>query len=210
MHIFQVRDGGDETAPAIGRVCGDTLPPPIVTTQNQLWVKFRSDPSNTRPGFRAEWSRGKWWYLEPRTSPGFRNWLRPCLEQGCPTVALWHQCGTEASKQMTRQKLYSLYNSLIFGKHDRMILFNVPHAFLNTDFTCTCKLHLLVAPIITGLHFANTGVPPYDNIQTNYLHIDHQELLCSKTRRLEHPCWTCHQSAAQNWQSSTSVIDYTK
>ncbi|XP_078582053.1 cubilin-like isoform X2 [Branchiostoma floridae x Branchiostoma japonicum] len=52
----EVRDGGDETAPFVGRYCNQTIPAPFTSTTNQLFVKFRSDASQTGSGFRATWA----------------------------------------------------------------------------------------------------------------------------------------------------------
>ena len=52
---MKVRDGSNENAPLIGRYCGDAMPVPLTTSQNVLYVKFVSDSSVTRAGFRATW-----------------------------------------------------------------------------------------------------------------------------------------------------------
>ncbi|XP_070842448.1 cubilin [Chaetodon trifascialis] len=49
----EVRDGGMETEPLIGRYCGSSLPAPILSSSNFLWIRFRSDSSVSRAGFRA-------------------------------------------------------------------------------------------------------------------------------------------------------------
>lgn len=55
----QVRDGSNENAPLIGRYCGNVMPAPLTTTGNVLYVKFVSDSSVTRAGFRATWVVGR-------------------------------------------------------------------------------------------------------------------------------------------------------
>ncbi|XP_053323004.1 cubilin [Spea bombifrons] len=50
----EVRDGGYETSPLIGRFCSQS-PPVIVSHSNKLWIKFRSDMSFTYSGFSAHW-----------------------------------------------------------------------------------------------------------------------------------------------------------
>ncbi|KAH3692447.1 hypothetical protein DPMN_194288 [Dreissena polymorpha] len=39
----------------MGRYCGNSLPAPMTTSGNMLYVKFVSDSSVTRAGFRATW-----------------------------------------------------------------------------------------------------------------------------------------------------------
>ncbi|KTF87440.1 hypothetical protein cypCar_00025640 [Cyprinus carpio] len=52
---LEIRDGGYETSPLIGKYCGTNGPPIIVSHSNRLWLKFRSDHSLTYRGFRAHW-----------------------------------------------------------------------------------------------------------------------------------------------------------
>ncbi|KAG7219563.1 hypothetical protein INR49_018990 [Caranx melampygus] len=49
----EVRDGRAETDPLIGRYCGTTLPAPIISSSNFVWIRFKSDSSVSRAGFRA-------------------------------------------------------------------------------------------------------------------------------------------------------------
>ncbi|KAG2458577.1 CUBN protein, partial [Polypterus senegalus] len=49
----EVRDGSSETDPLIGKYCGTSAPAPITSSSNKLWIKFKSDASVTRGGFRA-------------------------------------------------------------------------------------------------------------------------------------------------------------
>ncbi|XP_016093659.1 cubilin [Sinocyclocheilus grahami] len=51
--FVEVRDGTGETDPLIGKYCGSTLPAPILSTTNGLWIRFKSDSSVSRAGFRA-------------------------------------------------------------------------------------------------------------------------------------------------------------
>lgn len=57
--ISQVRDGTGETDPLIGKYCGSTLPAPILSTTNGLWIRFKSDSSVSRAGFRAMYEIGE-------------------------------------------------------------------------------------------------------------------------------------------------------
>ncbi|XP_041825725.1 bone morphogenetic protein 1-like isoform X1 [Melanotaenia boesemani] len=47
----EVRDGFWRKAPLRGRFCGDTLPGPIISTDSQLWIEFRSSSSWVGKGF---------------------------------------------------------------------------------------------------------------------------------------------------------------
>ncbi|KAK3572019.1 hypothetical protein QTP86_022249 [Hemibagrus guttatus] len=49
----EVRDGSGETAPLFGKYCGTTLPAPILSSANVLWIRFKSDSSVSHAGFRA-------------------------------------------------------------------------------------------------------------------------------------------------------------
>uniref|UniRef100_A0A8B9TLQ1 Cubilin n=1 Tax=Anas platyrhynchos TaxID=8839 RepID=A0A8B9TLQ1_ANAPL len=51
----EIRDGGYETSPVLGKYCGTDLPPVIISHGNKLWIKFVSDIFGTRQGFSAEW-----------------------------------------------------------------------------------------------------------------------------------------------------------
>uniref|UniRef100_A0A674N4D4 CUB domain-containing protein n=1 Tax=Takifugu rubripes TaxID=31033 RepID=A0A674N4D4_TAKRU len=59
--LFQVRDGSTETDPLIGKYCGSVLPAPVRSSSNFLWIRFKSDSSVSRAGFRAVHS----WYCLP-------------------------------------------------------------------------------------------------------------------------------------------------
>ncbi|XP_076146859.1 cubilin [Alosa pseudoharengus] len=51
----EIRDGGYETSPLIGKYCASSKPPLMFSHSNRLWIKFRSDSSRTFMGFRAHW-----------------------------------------------------------------------------------------------------------------------------------------------------------
>lgn len=55
----QVRDGPGETAPLFGKYCGSTLPAPIVSSANALWIRFKSDSSVSHAGFRGVYEISK-------------------------------------------------------------------------------------------------------------------------------------------------------
>ena len=54
-----MRDGPNELAPLFGRYCENTIPPPLTTSSNTMYVKFRSDVSVATSGFRATWAVGE-------------------------------------------------------------------------------------------------------------------------------------------------------
>ncbi|KAM8967664.1 cubilin [Pelodytes ibericus] len=49
----EIRDGGYETSPLIGRFCRQ--PPVIVSHSYKLWIQFQSDSYSTAAGFSAHW-----------------------------------------------------------------------------------------------------------------------------------------------------------
>ncbi|XP_019353396.2 cubilin [Alligator mississippiensis] len=55
LDYVEIRDGGYETSPFLGKYCGLTLPPVIVSHSNRLWIKFVSDVYGTKTGFSAYW-----------------------------------------------------------------------------------------------------------------------------------------------------------
>ncbi|XP_064410135.1 cubilin [Latimeria chalumnae] len=52
---LEIRDGGFETSPLIGKYCGTDRPPVIISHSNRLWLKFRSDWFSPYKGFMAHW-----------------------------------------------------------------------------------------------------------------------------------------------------------
>lgn len=71
-----------------GRFCGDTLPDPIISTDSQLWIEFRSSSSWVGKGFSAVYEGTTAWFLMCAshvlpficimlTTEG-RVWLLPC------------------------------------------------------------------------------------------------------------------------------------
>ena len=67
MHVFpvvpdsvcflvKVRNGGGADSPLLQKLCGSTLPAPISSTTNQLWLQFVSDGSVQNNGFRATYT----------------------------------------------------------------------------------------------------------------------------------------------------------
>lgn len=55
-----IRDGNNGTSPLLGQVCGQGSPGSsreFVSTRNRMWIQFRTDLSNEKKGFIAEYSR---------------------------------------------------------------------------------------------------------------------------------------------------------
>ena len=52
-----IYDGPSEDSDLINSFCGDNLPPEILSTSNQLYVKFHSDFAVTNTGFRASYTQ---------------------------------------------------------------------------------------------------------------------------------------------------------
>jgi len=78
----ELRDGGSYGAALMGRFCGSTQPPGVYTSSGQaLLVRFRTDSSVTRSGFKA--------------TVGF-GMCRPSPVGG--SVAEWLACWTRAQK----------------------------------------------------------------------------------------------------------------
>lgn len=50
-----VRDGSSPSSHMIGKFCGSSKPATITSSGRSLWVEFRSDSSDRRPGFLARW-----------------------------------------------------------------------------------------------------------------------------------------------------------
>jgi len=57
-----VRDGNNSTAPLLGRVCGKGSPGSsreFVSSGNRMWIQFKTDLTNNKKGFIAEYSRSR-------------------------------------------------------------------------------------------------------------------------------------------------------
>ncbi|XP_015512725.2 cubilin [Neodiprion lecontei] len=52
---FEVRNGGSDSSPLIGRYCGTEIPRQISSFGNQMYLKFTSDYSRSGAGFNIEW-----------------------------------------------------------------------------------------------------------------------------------------------------------
>uniref|UniRef100_U3KLX7 Cubilin n=1 Tax=Oryctolagus cuniculus TaxID=9986 RepID=U3KLX7_RABIT len=53
--FVEIRDGGYENSPFLGKYCDSTLPPTIISHSNKLWLKFKSDMTDSKSGFSAHW-----------------------------------------------------------------------------------------------------------------------------------------------------------
>ncbi|KAH0568173.1 hypothetical protein KQX54_019308 [Cotesia glomerata] len=52
---LEIRNGGYENSPLVGKFCGNEIPGEIMSFTNQLYIKFVSDSSNGDQGFEIEW-----------------------------------------------------------------------------------------------------------------------------------------------------------
>ena len=58
LHDYlEIRDGGGEESPLIGRFCGTQGPPPIHLSGNEVYIKFVSDVSTTDSGFELVYTK---------------------------------------------------------------------------------------------------------------------------------------------------------
>ena len=53
---IQVRNGPSKTAPLIGTFCGTTIPNPIRSSENHLYIRFHSDSSAHGTGTMMSWT----------------------------------------------------------------------------------------------------------------------------------------------------------
>lgn len=53
---LNIYDGIDSNSTLIGTYCGSEKPPAAISTLNHLHLEFKTDSSNTGPGFRADYS----------------------------------------------------------------------------------------------------------------------------------------------------------
>ncbi|XP_076628821.1 cubilin [Colletes latitarsis] len=52
---LEIRNGGYDTSPLIGKFCGTDIPSQIISQTNQIYLKFVSDVSKMYKGFSIEW-----------------------------------------------------------------------------------------------------------------------------------------------------------
>ena len=63
--FVEMRDGGTTNSPLIQTVCGTTLPSTLKSTGNVMFVRFRTDNSVPRAGFKAQYQIGKICLVSP-------------------------------------------------------------------------------------------------------------------------------------------------
>ena len=54
--IFQVRDGSSSDSPLLAKLCGNSVPVPIRSTQNYMWIHFATDAAAGESGFKANYA----------------------------------------------------------------------------------------------------------------------------------------------------------
>ncbi|XP_071569184.1 cubilin isoform X2 [Temnothorax nylanderi] len=52
---LEIRNGGYESSPLIGKFCGKNIPTEIPSQANQMYIRFVSDFSRSWPGFEIQW-----------------------------------------------------------------------------------------------------------------------------------------------------------
>lgn len=72
----EIRDGSSYRSPELGTYCGIKLPKPVTAFANSLWIKFHSDASNPRTGFKAIY------YTESRVVGCNKKWRYYVAEDG--------------------------------------------------------------------------------------------------------------------------------
>ena len=56
--LLQVRDGGFDGSPMLGkRYCGSSLPPVWTSSSNLMWVRYVTDGSSSNTQFKATYTR---------------------------------------------------------------------------------------------------------------------------------------------------------
>lgn len=55
----QVLDGSLSTSDVLGTFCGNTAPPPVISSANAMRIRFRTDASVTHVGFSLTYSIGE-------------------------------------------------------------------------------------------------------------------------------------------------------
>ena len=53
--FLEIRNGGQESSPLVGRYCGDRIPRTVPSFTNEVLLKFDSDSSLDAPGFEVYW-----------------------------------------------------------------------------------------------------------------------------------------------------------
>ena len=56
---LEIRDGNDDSSPLVNKYCGYKMPPHVRSTNNRLYVKFKSDSSVQKAGFHARFIKGR-------------------------------------------------------------------------------------------------------------------------------------------------------
>ena len=56
---LKIQDGGDSSAPVLGKYCGNTKPSDVTSSKNKLYLRFVSDARNAGKGFKLSWEEVK-------------------------------------------------------------------------------------------------------------------------------------------------------
>ncbi|XP_048223975.1 LOW QUALITY PROTEIN: cubilin [Perognathus longimembris pacificus] len=113
---LEVRDGADSNAPLLSTLCGVSLPGKLFSSREMMYLKFQSDNSPTRMGFKAKYSiaqcggtvEGQSGVVD---SPGY-----PTLQYPHNSVCQWHLQGLQGHFLTISFEHFSLQNSPGCGK----------------------------------------------------------------------------------------------
>ena len=53
---LRIYDGSSNQSPMLGRYCGSSIPPSLISSSNEMFIHFKSDGSVNDKGFRIEYS----------------------------------------------------------------------------------------------------------------------------------------------------------
>ncbi|KAM9307087.1 LOW QUALITY PROTEIN: bone morphogenetic protein 1-like [Pholidichthys leucotaenia] len=91
----EVRDGGLESSPVLGRFCGYNKPDDIKSSSNQLWLKFASDASVNKAGFSASFFKE----MDECSRPDHGN-----CEQRCLNMLGSYRCACDPGYELAADK----------------------------------------------------------------------------------------------------------
>lgn len=52
---MEIYNGGDEQSPMLGRFCGSVAPSPLISSGNEVLIKFVTDDENQDAGFSVRY-----------------------------------------------------------------------------------------------------------------------------------------------------------
>ena len=140
---LQIHDGEDAHAPSLGRFCGAKKPPPVISSGNQMFLRFYSDNSVQKRGFELSHSTGR--HQGKETSA--------CRPQGKDRVIL-----NSLSNPLWKQRQMDRNNVFLDYILCAQCLQNMsPHLMLGCVQHCVCKIRLqsYCYTVCVFLHISN-------------------------------------------------------